>query len=122
MGTFELTFKIYHLLKQKNYTIIQLHEKLRAEKKDISIRTLYRKVMAIQEALIDTNEFLDIEIDDRNVNNYSIKTNNTNINLKNSEWIDYINSVVIFKNNFNIQKDSYINNMFLSKTIKLIIQ
>lgn len=114
MGTFELTFKIYHLLKQKNYTIIQLHEKLRAEKKDISIRTLYRKVMAIQEALINTNEFLEIETDDRNVNNYSIKTNNTNINLKNSEWIDYINSVVIFKNNFNIKKDSYINNLFLS--------
>lgn len=114
MGTFELTFKIYHLLKQKNYTIIQLHERLLAEKKDISIRTLYRKVMAIQEALIDTNEFLDIEIDARNVNNYSVKTNSKNYNLKNSDWIDYINSVVIFKNNFNIKKDSFIHNMFLN--------
>lgn len=118
MGTFELTFKIYNLLKQKNYTIIQLHQKLASENIQISIRTLYRKVMAIQEALNETSEFLDIEIDERNVNNYCIKTNTTNFNLKNSEWIDYINSVIVFKNNFNIKNDSFIHNLFLNNVHK----
>jgi len=118
MSTFDLTFKIYNLLKQKNYTIIQLHDRLTADNIEISIRTLYRKVIAIQEALNETNEYLDIEIDDRNVNNYSVKTNNQNFNLKNSEWIDYINSVVVFKNNFNIKRDSLINNLFLNSVHK----
>jgi predicted DNA-binding transcriptional regulator YafY len=110
----EILIKIYFLLKERPYTVEELHQKLLLLEIQISKRSIYRYLEKLEVALNYENEILEIETEENNKKTYLITQPKKEVILPTGEWINFLNNNYIFQSNFNLtETDKTINNKIL---------
>lgn len=110
----EILIKIYFLLKEKPYTVEELHQKLSSLDIQISKRSTYRYLVKLEVSLHYENEVLEIETEENNKKTYLITQPKKEINFPIGEWINFLNNNYIFQSNFNFtETDKKINTKIL---------
>lgn len=106
----EILIKIYFLLKEKPYTVEELHQKLVALEIQLSKRSIYRYLEKLERSLNHENDTLEVETEDNNKKTYLITQPKKEINLPIGEWINFLNNNFIFQSNYNFtETDKIIN-------------
>jgi predicted DNA-binding transcriptional regulator YafY len=106
----EILIKIYFLLKEKPYTVEELHQKLVALEIQLSKRSIYRYLEKLESSLNHENDTLEVEAEENNKKSYLITQPRKELNLPIGEWISFLNNNYIFQSNYNFtETDKIIN-------------
>lgn len=114
----EILIKIYFLLREKPYTVEELHQKLNSFDIQISKRSIYRYLVKLEFSLNYENEILEIETEENNKKTYLITQPKKEINFSIGEWITFLNNNYIFQSNFNFTETDKIINTKILEIIK----
>lgn len=114
----EILIKIYFLLKEKPYTVEELHQKLVALEIQLSKRSIYRYLEKLESSLNHENDTLEVETEDNNKKTYLIIHHQKELDLSIGEWINFLNNNYIFQSNYSFNETDKIVNAKILDLIK----